>query len=420
MAIFAFFISTLFIGIPIFIVLAGTAMFYLLITGNMDLFLSYIPQLHSGLSHFGLLAIPLFILVGEVMNEAGITRRLINVSKAVIGSVRSGLAFVNVIANGLMAAIIGSAVAQTAVMSRVMVPEMERNGYNRSIATAITCAGGMLGAIIPPSMPFIIFAVLSQVPVSEMFLAGVIPGLMLATLFLILTGILGFIHDFPFSEKLDRDKVVQALVVGIPSLSVPVCIVATILMGWGSPVDAAAIGIALSLLIGFFIHKELNVQKLSLVLERTARNSSMVLILVASASVFGWVITYQNIPQAIANIVSGLASSPVTFLLIVALFLMLIGTVLDGVAAMIIVVPVLQPIATGIYDIPSVQFGVIVVLTLVLGLITPPVGASLYVASGIAGVPPWRLFIAIMPYLLLATLLVVALCFFPGIINFWF
>lgn len=406
-------------GAPIFIVLALTALIFILSTGEEALFSSYLGQFYGGMSHFGLLAIPLFILVGEMMNASGITLRLIGMSKILIGSVRSGLAYVNVVANGFMAAIIGSSIAQTAVMTRVIVPEMEKAGYTRASATAITCAGGLLGPIIPPSMPFIIYAVLAQVPVSDMFLAGIVPGLLLGGGFLILTGIIGFRRRYPISDQVSRKDAIATVLNGVPGLAVPATIILTILLGLGSPTDSAAMASLVAGMLGVFLYRELRLSDMPIILERTGLSSAMVLVLIAAANVFGWVTTYENIPQMVAEWITALATSPAGFLLLVTALLLAIGTIMDGMAAMIIVVPVLLPIATGIYSINPVEFGVIIVVTLVLGLLTPPVGACLYVAAGIAEVPPWDLFREVTPYIVFAIAIVVLLCYFPGISTFW-
>lgn len=198
------FLVLLFIGVPIALVLAVSAMAYIVSSDNAVLFLSYPQQFFGGLSQYGLLAIPLFMLVGELMNEGGLTRRLVAFASVFLGSIRGGLAYINILANMMLASIVGSANAQVAVMSQVMVPEMHRKGYDRSFATATTAAGALLAPVIPPSMLFVIFGVLAQISIGDLFVAGIVPGLLMAVGFILVIAVLGFIHEYPKNERLTR------------------------------------------------------------------------------------------------------------------------------------------------------------------------------------------------------------------------
>lgn len=409
----AVFFFLLAIGVPIFAVLALSTVAYIWLTGDTALFDNFLVQIYGGLGNFGLMAIPLFIITGELMNECGITSRLVALSRLIVGSVRGGLAYVNIVANGLMAAIVGSAIAQTAVMTRVMVPEMERAGYPRADAAAMTCAGGLLGPIIPPSMPFIIFAVLSQVPVADMLVAGMLPGLLLALGFILVAGIVGFKKNYPKSDPIRRGEAMRIVVGSIPALLVPLAIVGTIISGLGSPTEAAAAAAIAAMIVGRVAYRELDLTHIPAILERAGKNAAMVLIIVAASAVFGWVIVYNQVPGVISDFLIGFATDPYTFLLLVAAGLLIVGMFIDGIAALIITVPILLPAAEDIYGIDPVQFGVVAVLTLVIGLLTPPVGAALYVSAGIAQVSPFKLFRSTFPYIVVALLTVVVLCFVP-------
>ncbi|MCG8492591.1 MAG: TRAP transporter large permease [Sneathiellales bacterium] len=409
---FAFF---LFIGVPVFAVLILSTVVYILLTGETALFDNFLIQLYGGLGNMGLLAIPLFIITGELMNECGITSRLVALSRVFVGSVRSGLAFVNILANAFMAAIIGSAIAQTAVMTRVMVPEMVREGYPRADAAAMTCAGGLLGPVIPPSMPFIIYAVLSQVPVADMLIAGLVPGLLLAGAFIVMAAVIGFQKQYPKSDAVNRREALKVVLNSLPALIVPASIIGTILAGFGSPTEAVASASVAAILVGGFVYRELDFRLIPEILERAGRNSAMVLVIVAASAVFGWVIIYDQIPMKLADFMTGLTENRYLFLFLVVAALIILGMLIDGIAALIISVPILLPIAQDTYGIDAVQFGVVVVLTLVLGLLTPPVGAALYVSSSISKAPPVALFRSVFPYIAVTLVILMVLCLFPSI-----
>ena len=408
------FLGLLFGAVPIALVLALTALFYIAWSGNDVLFASFAQQMVSGVESYGLLAIPLFMLTGELMNEGGLTRRLINAARVFVGGFRGGLAYINLLANMFMAAIIGSAASQIAVMSRAMVPAMEAEGYSRDFAAATTAAGGLLSPIIPPSMLFVIYGVLAQLPIGDMFIAGIIPGLVLSALFFLVVSLLGLSRQFPRSEWMTARQALAALGEALPATLIPVAIVGGILLGLATPTESAAVASLVALLIGWLLHGEIRLRDLGGLFRRTAVNASLVIFLVAAANVFGVVIVYQAIPQTLAASLVALTSDPILFLLIVNAALLLIGMVLDGISGLILVVPILLPIATGTYGIDPFQFGVIVCLNLTLGLLTPPVGAGLYIAAAMSDARPTAIFRALAPFLAVVALVLVLLSLWPA------
>jgi tripartite ATP-independent transporter DctM subunit len=409
MTILVFFLL-LFTAVPIALVLALTAMWYIQASGNTVLFESYPQQLFSAIESYGLLAIPLFMLAGELMNEGGLTRRLIALARIFVGGFRGGLAYINLIANMMMASIIGSAASQIAIMSRAMVPAMEQEGYPKPYSAAITAAGGLLSPIIPPSMLFVLFGVMAQVPIAEMFLAGVLPGLVLGLTFFVVIAVVGLVQQYPKGEWPSRRQALHDFLGGLPALLIPVIIIGGILLGIATPTESAALASLVALLIGRFVYADLKLTLLPEVLRRTAINAGLVIMLIAAAGVFGWVVIYEQLPQTAASWIAALTTDPFMFLLLMIGVLLLVGMVIDGIAALILVVPILLPIAQNQFDISAYQFGVVICLTLVMGLLTPPVGAGLYVASSMTGVPPMRIFRSLLPFLLatLVTLLLLA------------
>ncbi|GAA0788791.1 TRAP transporter large permease [Marinobacterium sediminicola] len=413
---FIVFFLLLFAAVPIALVLALTALWYIATSGNSVLFDSYPQQLFGAVESYGLLAIPLFMLAGELMNEGGLTSRLINLARIFVGGFKGGLAYINLVANMMMAAIMGSAASQIAIMSRAMVPAMEKEGYSGSYAAAITAAGGLLSPIIPPSMLFVLFGVLAQVPIADMFIAGIIPGLIMSALFFVVIALIGLVQEYPRGDWPDRQQIKSWLWMGIPAASIPVVIIGGILTGLATPTESAALASLAALLIGKYIYKDLDFSHMPEILMRTALNSGMVIMLISAAGVFGWVVVYEEIPQAAASWIADQTSDPFVFLMMVVAVLILVGMLVDGIAALILVVPILLPIAQQQFDISPYQFGVVVCLTLVMGLLTPPVGAGLFIGSAMTGIGPMQIFRSLLPFLAATLVTLVLLSAFPELV----
>lgn len=405
----------LFAGVPIALVLAITAMIYIWASGNDVLFLSYPQQLYGGLEKYGLLAIPLFMLVGELMNEGGITKRLVKFASVFVGSLRGGLAYINLVANMFMAAIIGSTNAQIAVMGHVMVPEMVKRGYDRNFAAAVTAAGGLMSPIIPPSMLFVIYGVLAQISIGDMFIAGIIPGLLMGAAFILVVVVLGFFYTYPTEAKLSRGMAVSHILRALPSLSIPVVIIGGIAGGIATPTESAAVASVAAIIVGWAFHREFDPSHIPGMLVRLLASSSMVLFLVATANVFGWIIVYEKIPQNLAAYLVTLTENPIVFMLLLNVMLLLVGTVIDAIAALILVVPIMLPIAMLSYGIDPFHFGVAVCLNLVIGLLTPPVGTALYVTAQVSGCKPMTIMKPLAPFLLAALVILLLVSVWPAL-----
>lgn len=411
------FLFLLLTGVPIALVLAVSALFYIYYADQTVLLQSYAQQMFSGVESYGLMAIPLFMLAGELMTEGGITRHLVGFASVFIGRVKGGLAYINLLVNMMMASIIGSAAAQIAIMSRAMVPEMEKQGYSRSFAAATTAAGGLLSPIIPPSMLFVIYGVLAQIAIGDMFLAGIIPGLLMAGGFLIALALLGLWQDFPRGERMPWCTALHHVKMGLPTMVIPVVIIGGILSGLASPTESAAIASVAAFLIGFFVYKELKVTRLWVIFVRTGLNAAIVIFLIAAANLFGWIIIYEQIPQNLAAELTRLTSDPFVFLLLVNIVLLVVGMILDGIAALILVVPILLPIAQMNYQIDPYHFGVVICINLVLGLLTPPVGAGLFITSAMAKVKPGSIFLSLLPFLGTTLVVLILLSWQPTLVT---
>lgn len=418
MVVFSFF-TLLALSVPIAFVLAITALIYIYSSGNLVLFSSYPLQFFGGLENYGLLALPLFILLGECMHEGDIARRLMGAASAFIGSVRGGLAHINLLANMMMAAILGSTVAQITIMMRLAVPEMEKAGYKKEDAVTITAVGGLLAPVLPPSMLFIIYGVIAQISIGDLFLAGILPGLILSLSFVAFIGWLAHKKDFPATSRHSLKKRAQLILNGLPAALIPLIIIGCILGGVATPTESATLACISSILIGRFIYKELSFNFIWPALIRAAQNSALVLLLIATSQVFGWVITFENLPSLFADWIQGLSSSPQTFLLIIIAALLLVGMIMDPIPIIILVVPVLLPVATTVYHIDPFHFGVVLCLSLVIGLLTPPIGSALFVSASLSGLKAERIAWLALPYLLIALGVTLLVTFFPILATFF-
>ncbi|MBA3592686.1 MAG: TRAP transporter large permease [Polaromonas sp.] len=411
----AFFLVIMLVGVPIGACLCLAGIVYILNSGDTVLFQSYPLQMFSGIDSYGLIAIPLFILIGEIMNGGGITKRLIDMALAFIGSVKGGLAYVNILANMMVSSIIGSATAQVAIMSQIMVPEMEKKGYDKTFAAGLTVYGGMLGPIIPPSVMFVVYSVLAQVAVGDMLIAGILPGIVLTLLFFVVIACMGYIYNYPRTEKRTIRQRLHTIARSSPTLLIPIVIVGSILTGFANPTEAAAVGALAAALIGRYVTKEFSFKTMPQMLLKSAIYSAVVLFLVAAAAVFSWLLIYGKVPQAAAAWIQTVAKDPVTFLLLTNVILLVIGTVIDGIPGLIMTVPILLPIATEVYGIDPRHFGVVVVVNLVLGLMTPPVGLSFFVAAAVTGAKPGKMFMVTLPFFLICCAALVLLSIFPSL-----
>lgn len=415
----ASFFVLLLLSVPIAFVLAITALVYIYASEHTVLLSSYPLQFFGGLENYGLLALPLFILLGECMHEGGIARRLMAAAAALIGSVKGGLAYINLLANMMMASILGSTVAQVTIMTRIAVPEMEKAGYPKDVSITITALGGLLAPIIPPSMLFIIYGVIAQISIGDLFLAGIIPGLLLSLAFLAIIGWLARKNNYPYTQRQTSHQRLHALLHSLPSVMIPIIIIGCILGGIATPTEAAVIACLASILIGKFVYKELSFSFIGPALVRAAQNCAIVLLLIAASQVFGWVITFENLPLLFSDWVQQVAQSPTTFLFLIVAALLLIGMVMDPIPVIILVVPVLLPVATNIYHIDPFHFGVVLCLSLVLGLLTPPIGSALFVASSLSGVKAERIAVLSIPYLLAAIAVIALIVLFPALTLFF-
>lgn len=397
-------------GIPISLVLGMITVIYFFTVGNTALLDSTPMQLFSNLENYGLLAIPLFMLAGELMNGGGITSRLVRFARVLLGHVRGGLAYVAILSNMFLASILGSANAQAAMMSKTLVPEMEKEGYSRDFSSALTLSGSIIAPMLPPSMIFIIYGTQSGTSIGALFMAGIIPGLMYGLGFVLLIAFMGYKYNFPKNERATIKQILNSAYSVIPALSIPVIILVGILSGWFTPTESAAIACVIAFFIGKFFYKELTFRKLPAVFSNTVTSTATVTFLIAMAGAFGWMLTFEQIPQSITNTMLSISENTLLFLLLVNALLLLLGAIIDGIAALIILVPVFMPLLA-VYEVDPIHFGVIICVNLTIGLLTPPVGTGLFIVSSIANIKFERLVVAMVPFLIVGILILLVITY---------
>ncbi|MBC9072057.1 TRAP transporter large permease [Thauera sp. CAU 1555] len=413
------FFGLLFAGLPILGTILVSALVFMATADLAVLFDSVPIQFYGALEINSLLAIPLFLLVGEIMNKAGLTQRLIAVAEVLVGGLRGGLAYANLFTNAMAASILGSAIAQIGVMSKVMIPAMERTGYDRAFSGAVTVSAGLLGPIIPPSMLMIIYGVVAVQPIAPLFIAGILPGVLLVSalaLVIVLFGLLGpglLGPGLPAGQRGDRAASLRVLVEGLVPAVIPVVVIGGIMAGVMTPTESGAVAAVIALALGL-AYREIHVRELGRILLEVGINTATITGLIAAASVLSWVLAFQGVPDLVVEAMQGLTDSPFVFLLLVIVMMLLLGMFLESISVLIVVVPLLMPVVTSL-GIDPIHFGVVCTVATVIGLVTPPVGPGLYIAIVQADIRMGPLFRATAPFLLAVMLVLVLIAAVPQI-----
>ncbi len=370
------------LGVPIGFALMLTASFAMAVAG-IDLIMVPI-QMFSGTNSVVLLAIPLFILMGELMGATSISQRLIALAAALVGWIRGGLAHVNVVTSMFLAEMSGSAVADAAVMSKVFVPSMERQGYPRGFAAAVTATSATLGIIIPPSIPMVLYGVTTNTSIKELFIAGILPGLLLGAAFMATSYVFARREGHPVDSRFEAARLGRTLLAAAVPLLIPVIVVGGLIAGLVTPTEAAAVGVLAALAFGLLLQRDLGGARLYEILATTVRQTSVVMMIIAGSAVLGQFLANEQLPQKLAAGLGGLTDDYVLRLLMINAFLLLLGMFLHASAAIIVVVPMLLPLARDM-GLDPVHFGVIVCLNLGIGQQTPPVASVLLTVCSATG-----------------------------------
>lgn len=407
------FIVLLIIGVPIAYVLGCTAMLGIWLLPGMSL-ITTVQRMFSGLNSFTLLAVPLFIFAANVMNQSGISERIVDFAVAIVGRVRGGLAYANVLDSMLFAGLSGSAQADTAGLGKVVIPAMIREGYDKETAVGVTAATSTLATIIPPSVTMVVYSSVAGVSVGAMFLSGIVPGILIGL------GMMGVVyyhavkHDYPRHTGTTLKQLLKLTVVNVPALLTPLIIIGGINLGFMTATEAASVACIYAMLLGFFAYRSLKLKDFKALLEDTVRTSAVSTFALATANALGQLLSYYNFNQHVGEFFSATFDSRFSFMAIVVLFYIFIGTFMDAIPAIILFVPALMPTATSL-GISGIQLGLVIIITLAVGLITPPYGLCLLIASKIGGLTVDRSFYAAAPYIAVALFVVFLVVFVPDV-----
>jgi tripartite ATP-independent transporter DctM subunit len=411
------FIATLVAGMPVAFVLGISAAVALAVWGRTPM-LVIAQRMFTGIDQFPLMAIPFFILAGEMMNTGGITRGLLRFSDALVGHIRGGLAQVNIVASMLFAGITGAAVADTSALGSILIPAMIEEGYDVDFSAAVTAASSVVGPIIPPSIPAVIYAVTAGISIGGLFLAGFAPGILFGLGMMLVAYFISKKRGYPRRETpITLRQFLDTFKRAVLALVMPLIILGGVLSGVFTPTEAAAIAVAYGLVVGLFITRELKLKDLPGIMIRAGLTTSMILLVVACASILSWVLSTQKIPAQIAAFFLSLTTNPLLMLFIVNIFLLMVGCVMDTSAAIIILVPILAPMMESL-GIHPLHFGCIMVVNLCIGLATPPVGLCLFVACGISKIGLEDITREIWPFIAVEILVLFIITYFPAIPMF--
>lgn len=409
------FILLLLLGLPIAFVLGYAGLLHLVSIGNSGFF-PIIPQrMFSGINQFSLMAIPFFILAGEIMNKGRITTVLLDFARESIGYIRGGLSYAGTIVAMFLSAILGSANAVAAILSSLLVPEMVKDGYDEDFSAALVASSSIIGPIIPPSVNFVLYGVLSGTSIGALFLAGILPGTLFGIAFMVISYIYSKKRNYPkYKERLEIKPLLHSFIKAIPALIIPIVITGGVMTGVFTPTESGAIAVLTALICGLFIYRTLKVKDLPEIFLRTGLLSSSILLIVAMGNIVGWSFAIDNIPQLISNTILGISTNPAIVMLLILIFLLLLGTVMEAFAAMVVFVPIFAPLVAQV-GIDPIHFGLVFCCAISIALITPPVGMCLFVTSTVTEIPLSKLNKAIIPFIIVCMITLFILAYVPEI-----
>lgn len=402
-----------FINIPVAVALGLASVIVLMIQDSVPLMV-IVQKMFTSTDSFTLMAIPFFVLAGKLMEVGGISRRLVDFSMTIVGRMHGGLAIVSIVTCMFFAAISGSAAATTAAVGAILIPAMVKKGYDKSFATAIQAAGGTVGVMIPPSVPLILFGVIAGTSIGDLFIAGVVPGILVGFSLILVAYFISRKRDYGKEQKSSIREVITSFNKAILAILMPIIILGGIYGGIFTPTEGSVVAVVYGLVVGLVIYREIKWKDLPEIFISSAVTSAVIMFIIACASIFGFILTREQIPLQISSIMLEISSNPIVILLIINVILLVVGTFLETSAAIIILAPILLPVVTAA-GIDPVHFGVIMVVNLAIGFITPPVGINLFVASNIANLRLEKIAKAIIPFLIILIIDVIIISFVPSI-----
>lgn len=408
------FVVFVLIGVPLCYSLGASAAAYFLMA-KPEFMGIFAQRIWAGSSSYVLIALPLFILAGELMNSGGITRRILNFSLYLVRPIRGGLGEVNVIASMIFGGITGSSVADTSAIGSVLIPEMEKAGYSKGFSAGITVASSTMGMIIPPSIPMLLYAMVSGASVGSLFLAGLIPGMLIGTSQIVLVWIISRRRGYhPTIVPFDKKDFIKTSKDGLLALLMPVIIVMSVSLGIATASESAGIAVLYSLILGFFVYRELDGWQLKGILKKTVLSSSAVMFVVGFSTIYVWILSVEQVPAMVGNFLLNLDIDRFWILLLLNVIILLVGTFVDVAPAILLLCPILLPVMRGV-GVCELQFGAIMITGLAIGLVTPPVGMCLNACNKICKMPITEIFVSALPFILCNLLVLLLVTFVPAV-----
>jgi tripartite ATP-independent transporter DctM subunit len=404
-------------GIPLCFSLGASSIIYVLLE-DPSLIIILPQRIWAGTNSFILTALPLFILAGEMMNRGGITKRIIDFSLCLVSPIRGGLGEVNVVASMIFGGISGSSIADTSAIGTILIPSMIKQGYDKAFSVGITVASSTMGMIIPPSIPMLVYAMVSGVSVASLFLAGVIPGILIGSSQIIIVYIISCRKKYhPKYIAFNKKYFFKKSKDGILAIFMPIFIIFTISFGISTATEAAGMAVLYAGVLGFFVYKELKLSCFKQLFKKVLTISSTIMIIVGYSTIFTWILANEQIPLLIQNFVLGLNLDKYILLIILDIFILFVGAFFDISAAIVLLTPLLLKLVTSV-GISELQFGAIMIVGLAIGLVTPPIGGCLFAANKISGMPIMDIFRSSLPFLICNLIVLLLVTFIPGI-SLW-
>ncbi len=402
----------LLVGFPVFVAIAGASAVYIVANGIPPLMA--IQKMVSGIDSFPLLCVPFFILAGSLMNAGAITDRLFEFAHRVVGHWRGGLGHVNVLNSMIFSGMSGTAIADAGGLGAMEIQAMRKRGYDMPFSVGISAASATMGPVIPPSLPLVVYGFATGTSVGQLFLAGIIPGLLMAVAMHVLVTWFAIRRNYPVEARATGRERIAALFSSAPALMMPLIIMGGIVLGIATPTEAAAVAAAYALVIGLVVYRSLDAKTIFRSLAETVETTSVVLLMVGASSLFGWILVRENAAQQFTTFMTGLIAEPWQALIVLNLILLVGGMFLETIAIILIAVPIFMPVLMK-FAIDPVHFGIVMVLNLMVGLMTPPIGLLLFVMSRLSGLDYYATFRACLPFLVPIFVVLVLVTFVPAI-----
>lgn len=410
---FALLFTMLLVGFPIYACLAGASFLYVLLDRNLS-FMIAVQRMVTAPNSFTLLAVPFFILAGQIMNNGGVTTRIFRFAKTQVGHFHGGLGYVNVVSSIIFAGMSGSALADAGGLGMVEIEAMRKENYDEDFSIGVTAASSIIGPIIPPSIPFVIYGAAAGVSIGGLFIGGILPGLLMALTLFVMVYITAKKRRYTLTKRASFKEGFRAFTSSFLALCTPVVIIGGIWGGFVTPTEAAFISIIYAFIVTIVVYKELTFSSIPGLMIETIKIVAPAIMIVASANLFGWIMNYAKVDRYLIDILFSISQNKYVILLIINILLLILGMFLEVVSAIMLLLPILAP-AVALLGVHPVHFGIILVINLMIGLLTPPVGFVLYVLSSAAKAPVYKVFRYIAPWIIPLLIALVLITFIPGI-----